>query len=108
MIATISSTLKPSMACRMKASRGPEPEVAQRGRDQAQQFIGSHDLLGRGDAGVGNYGRAGDGFVGLMKLQFRFVAALHVAAAGGIFQGHRVAVAFVRCESSSSARRARR
>ena len=26
--------VKPSMACRMKASRGPEPKIAQSGSDQ--------------------------------------------------------------------------
>ncbi|PYX47087.1 MAG: hypothetical protein DMG83_05675 [Acidobacteria bacterium] len=68
---------------------------AKRNLHKTQHFIGRGDLLGRGDAAIGDHGFAEDRFVGLVKLEFGFVAGLDVALAGRIFQVH-VAVVFIR------------
>jgi hypothetical protein len=92
-MAEISSTPKPSMACRMKASRWFAAMSRRAGGDEAHHFVGADDLFRRGHAIVGDDGFFGDGFVGLVELQFGLVAGLDVGLAGGFFQAHGAAVA---------------
>ena len=66
--------------------------IAQSGGDEAHHFVGADDLFGRGYAVVGDDGFFGDGFVGLVELQFGLVAGPDVRLAGRIFQVHGAAV----------------
>src|SRR5580658_2182268 len=84
----ISSTLKPSRACRMKTSRGPEPRS--RRAEAIRRNSSSEAMICSGVAM-----RASAITVGLVKLQLGFVASPHIARARGIFQRDGVAVALV-------------
>ena len=56
--------------------------IAQSGSDEVHHFVGADDLFGRGHAVVGDDGFFGDGFVGLMELQFGLVAGADIRLAG--------------------------
>src|SRR5580704_4034184 len=70
-------------------------QVPKRRSDETQEFVGGHDLLRRRNTRVGNHRGSRDGFIGLMKLQARFVAALDIRATSGVFEMNSVAVALV-------------
>jgi hypothetical protein len=70
-------------------------DTAQGGRDQTDHFIRPYDLLGSGDAPVGDDGFSRDGFVRLMELQFSLIASFDIAFARGIFEVHGAAVGVI-------------
>src|SRR5690242_15230273 len=79
-MAAISSTVKPSMAFRMKASRSWRGALSS-GLHQTDHLVGGGDIFGGGRAAVGNDVLGDQLLVRLVILQLRLVAGAHVGSA---------------------------